>query len=253
MAYARLQEKAEKVIVVTTKSVKETLALDDGTRKNIWSSKAITLANQPIEEPIEGIEGLNPKNASEIQAWLNDQLNQIDAAHEQNLANGLIGGYPIIKHSKADDSKYASEPGFIPGRKIGEFIGVIAGAKPRRNTGTIQPIKTSEGFVRKMRREGRLSEVTNAIVNELAEIMAESEGSPQEAFTEEERAALYVSERQYFYMITRGMEKMNPLERRAKKEAEAKFERFKASGPAGYLIGKTKPVPVLLQEFAAKQ
>jgi len=252
MAYARLIEKAEKIIIIKTTSVKNIAKLEDGTEKSFWSSKATTIVNQPVTQPISGIKGLPSGEAKEIQIWLNNQLDLIDRAYEQNYLNGLVGGHPVIKHSKSDDTKYELEPCFIPGCKVGEFIGIIAGAKPRRNIGTEKKSQPTEGFVRKMREEGRLAEITESLVNEIVAEMAASNCRPQEVFSEEERAALYEAERQLFYLITQAIEKQSPLEKRAKEAAVERFDRLKSSGPEGYLIGKTKPVPVLLQEFAAK-
>ncbi|RTE66080.1 hypothetical protein EH243_08135 [Amphritea opalescens] len=117
----------------------------------------------------------------------------------------------------------------------------------------VAEVAGESGFVHKLRNEGRLSEVVDKLVAELAEIMAEHNGLPFDVFTEDERDAMYIAERQLYYFITKGTGVATQMDSRLKPEAEAKFKAFRSSSATGYVVGKVRFINLLLNEYKLKR
>ena len=76
-----------------------------------------------------------------------------------------------------------------------------------------------------------------------------TEESISAAFSEDQARKIYIAERMLFYVITRGFGyKQSDLERIARGEAMASYEKFRKS-KRGFILGKTKPIRHLRREM----
>lgn len=128
MAYARLSADAKSVTITRSVSHKHEVKLADGSIKSYWHTSSEQLGSVSVHDPVSSIKALSVEEAEKIQAWLNNQLNEIHEAFARNADKGGFGGQPVIKRNRKDDFAWESHSDFIPARKTGEFIGVIANA-----------------------------------------------------------------------------------------------------------------------------
>lgn len=91
-------------------------------RKNNFN----TLGQADINSDFSKLNYLSAKEKIEFKNSINTQLSEITEAFARNAAKGIYGGRPVIKSNSNDDHKYGKCEGYISGRKVGEFIGVIA-------------------------------------------------------------------------------------------------------------------------------
>lgn len=279
MCYAKLNCDAS--LVTVTKSVSEKVgAVINGKQSYLWKTNTKKIAEFHPGYIPDHIEGLSDEEYEEVKAWTKKQLLLINAAYTKLASEEMFGGLPVIKKNANDDKKYRSWPGYIKNCKVGEFIGVIDRAYScedknnsieelfferfknnllptshlrainklmHANESESSSIETS-GFVRKLKEEGRLSELLDSVVSELGQIIIDSDNFANEAFSEKEMHDLYVAERQLFYFLTAGAMKQSALEEAAKRAAVEKFNNFKATRQ-GYVIGKVKHVSKLMREF----
>ena len=189
----------------------------NGKFRKLWRTEMDKLAEFPAYESAESqmssIQSINggamftAENMANAVDWIENQMQEIDAAFLRNVTQGLMGGAAVIKRGSSDDKEYGTHPDFIPGRKVGEFIGVIRGAheyKPKmRKKIKLPEIKVDEDkSMAKAWKEGRLEGLCDEVM-ELIVKTAEERGKPlQEAFTDEEVQAFFYSERKMFYLIT---------------------------------------------------
>ncbi|MBR9867124.1 MAG: hypothetical protein GYB18_08485 [Oceanospirillales bacterium] len=129
MAYARLNADATEISITRSISYRKEFEYPDGCVEPYWKTGTKKLGTIAVTEPVSSVEALSKAEAAEIQTWLNIQLNEIHKAYARNAAKGVYGGKPVIKRSRQDDFDYRGHPDYIPGRKTGEFIGVIDSAK----------------------------------------------------------------------------------------------------------------------------
>jgi len=181
-----------------------------------------TIANE------DGEPAFSAEDIQRAEEWIEQQMQEIDAAFRKNQNLGLMGGTAVIKRSSKDDQKYCSHDGFISGRKVGEFIGVIRGAhgyKPKMRKKVKMPhVEVGEpDTAAKAWEEGRFEDINNENLIRMR-VIAKERGKPlDKAFTEEEVFQFYIAERQAFYMLTRTMKnKQNGLEKACRERAEKK-------------------------------
>lgn len=209
-----------------------------GRSRKLFKTEMDKLVEFPVYESAEAHmsnianeEGEPAFSAEDIQSaeeWIEQQMQEIDAAFRQNQNLGLMGGTAVIKRSNKDDQTYCAHDGFIPGRKVGEFIGVIRGAheyKPKMRKKVKMPqVKVAEpDTAAKAWEEGRFEDINNENLIRMR-VIARERGKPlDKAFTEEEAFQFYIAERQAFYMLTRTMKnKQNGLEKACRERAEKK-------------------------------
>jgi len=142
MAYARLNAGATQITITRSTSEKHTLTLQNGKDQAFWKTGSEVLGNVNVDEPVTNIPHISVAQADEIQLWLNNQLREINDAFARNAANGVLGGQAVIKRHKKDDITWENHPDFISGRKTGEFLGVISGARAKHNIVVSKPIVT---------------------------------------------------------------------------------------------------------------
>lgn len=132
--------------------------------------------------------------------WIEKQMQEIDAKFRRNFSQGLMGGSAVIKRGSSDDKEYAAHPDFIPGRKVGEFIGVIRGAreyKPKmRKRIRIPEVEINEGLtVSEAWKHGRLDDLATEIIIRTRILARERGKELHVALTEEEKRAIFTAGR----------------------------------------------------------
>lgn len=212
-----------------------------GRSRKIFQTETTKLVEFPVYESAEAHMASIPKENGEpmfsaediekAEAWIESQMQEIDAAYRLNQSLGLMGGVPVIKRASSDDQKYCSDPGFIPGRKVGEFLGVIRGAhdyKPKmRKKIKIPQVEVAEpDTAAKAWNEGRFEDIENENIMRIR-MIAKERGKPlDEAFTDEEIDQFFIASRQLFYAITRPSyigKAQNTMNDRLRKPSEKKL------------------------------
>ncbi len=273
MCYARLNSEA--TLVTITKSVSEKVgAIINGIQSHLWKTRNKKVAVFHVKHIPDHIDGVSDEEFAEIKKWVSNQLMLINNAYLERARSGVLGGIPVIKTGNKHDEKYVGDPKYIKDCKVGEFTGIInysfqhlnnespfeqivadpaAKQEPKTAVHIVNlPLVTSSvetgKFVRELKAEGRLSELLDSVLYELGQIIIDSEGFPDETFSEKEMQDLYIAERQLFYFLVAGAMKQRTLEERAKSAAVEKFSKFKATRQ-GYAVGKVRHVSILMREF----
>lgn len=91
-------------------------------RQNIYNP----LGEADIDSDFSKIDFLKKEEQVKFKKHLDSQMLEIKQSFARNAEKGIFGGRPVIKSNSKDDNKYKNHAGYIPGRKVGEFIGVIA-------------------------------------------------------------------------------------------------------------------------------
>ncbi|MFS1162837.1 hypothetical protein ACLKQF_09655 [Aeromonas salmonicida] len=199
MAVARLTANLKSVMFNKTVSVKTELELKNGEKVNSFKSQNVQLGTVDINSDFSKVDGLTKDEVMRFQLWAKKQIKDVTNAYKNNLRRGLVGGYPVIKRTLADDKKYCNDFGYISGRNIGEFLGVIADpihVEPVQNTGNGAQAITEN--LKSLRHDGRLSEMFEQVFFSLKEI------HNNQPFTAEEKVEIFIAERQLFYLNTQG-------------------------------------------------
>ena len=198
----------------------DVVQMPNGRTRKVWNTETDKVVEFPVYEStkahmqeIAKYNGRPMFSAGDIEkadGWIEKQMRTIDAAFRKNYALGLMGGTALIKRSSKDDERYCSFEGFITGARVGEFIGVIRGAHTykRRMRAIVKlpsiEVKESQTAAQAWN-EGSIEDTADELVM-LIRKTARERGKPlDKAFTDEEINAMYIAERQPFYMITRAI------------------------------------------------
>ena len=173
----------------------------------IYESADAHMSDLPNEDG-EAIFSLH--DIQNAERWIERQMQAIEAAFRKNLAMGLMGGTAVIKRSRKDDERYSTYESFILSARTGEFMGVIRGAhsyKPKmRRTLKLPSVEVKESQTAAQAwNDGSIEDTADELIM-LIRKTAKERGKPlDKAFTDEEINAMYIAERQPFYMITRAI------------------------------------------------
>lgn len=201
MATARLAANLKAVTFNKTVSVKMELELSNGEKTNVFRSKNVSLGTVDINSDFSKVNGLTSEEAIKFQLWAKKQIKDVANAYKSNLRRGLVGGYPVIKRTLADDEKHRNDFGYISGRNIGEFLGVIADpipGEPVQDSGDASQAISSN--LKSLRRDRRLSEMFEQVFFALKNMHY------NQPFTIEEKVEIFIAERQLFYLNTLGFD-----------------------------------------------
>jgi hypothetical protein len=198
----------------------DAVEMPNGRTRKVWSTKTDKVVEFPVYEStkahmqeIAKYNGRPMFSAGDIEkadAWIEKQMQTIDAAFRKNHVLALMGGTAVIKRSSNDDERYSTFESFIPSARVGEFIGVIRGAhsyKPKmRSTVKLPSVEMKESQTAAQAwNDGSIEDTADELVM-LIRKTARERGKPlDKAFTDEEINAMYIAERQPFYMITRAI------------------------------------------------
>lgn len=270
MAYARLN--ADFTEVTFSKSKNSSARCELKTGEFITHNKTINevIAKVPVSADFSKIPGLTLDEATKFRAMVDTQIAEVNDAFSNNARNGIFGGYPVVKRSNSDDIKYANYPGYKAGRTVGEFLGVIAGAKFRSEPVDVFsaiPITKKElttnspnHFATK-KAEGKLYEIFNDVAIEICEYMATTTGHTKEALTEDEIADVYRAERIIYLMLTLGTGYLQSditkiikkqKNENAKPTHDDLYNQFKKSRRATRILGSQKKIPEILAGYDTK-
>jgi len=195
----------------------DTITMSNGRSRKLFQTEMRKVVEFPIYEsadahmsdlPNEDGEAIfSLQDIQNAEKWIERQMQAIDAAFRKNQVMGLMGGTAVIKRSRKDDDTYRSYPDFMPDAKIGEFIGAIRGShkyepKMRIKVRLPKVEVVEDKSLAKAWREGRLEDLNDEVV-ELLVRTADERGKPlDQAFSDEEARAVYITERKLFYLIT---------------------------------------------------
>ena len=227
------------------------------------------IAKVPVSADFSKIPGLTLEEVIKFRVMVNTQITEVNDAFSNNARNGIFGGYPVVKRSNADDIKYANYPGYKAGRAVGEFLGVIEGAKFRSVPTVVmstlsitqQEVITNKNHFATKRAEGKLYELFNNVAIEICEYMATTTGHTKEALTADEIADVYRAERIIYLMLTLGTGYLQSditkiikkqKNENAKPTHDDLFNQFKKSSRATSILGSQKIIPEILARYDAK-
>ncbi|EMP57112.1 hypothetical protein MSNKSG1_00778 [Marinobacter santoriniensis NKSG1] len=224
--YTKLNSDADHVIVLQTKCrvAKEIEGLR-GTRKLYSNTTEEICRFDLILGPTDEQRELLGDEAGKIETWADEQHKKIMKAFSANLEQMLVGGRPVIVGTKLS-KEMADHPDFNKEAKVGEFSGVIAGARDAMDV--LPHITEQQEVIHDTRERATRSpaEVSHA-VRELALELLDSVAMRGD-ITDAEAFELYEAERQLYYILTRGMGyRAKVLEDASRKSAEQLFGQSK--------------------------
>jgi len=178
----------------------------------------------------------------ELESWAWDQRRKIQEAYERNLEEGLVGGNPVVVSDKTQ-KLYGDHPHYDRTAKVGEFSGVIAGARQRLIKHTVEPSESSGvNEHAEVRSTEEIAEGLRLAGLDLINAMAQrKEETRLTAFSKEELLELYKAERIIFYILTRGVGvKQREYEKETRSEVEASYRELTRDGVGRILRLKKK-------------
>ncbi len=182
----------------------------NGKTRKLWQTATSKLVEFPTDESAEshmsnilnenGGSMFTSEDIANAEDWIEKQMQEIDAAFRRNFNQGLMGGTAVIKRGSSDAKEYGTHPDFMPGRKLGEFIGVIRGAreyKPKmRRRIRIPEVEINEGLtVSEAWKDGRLDDLATEIIIRNRILARERGRELHEALTEKEKRAVFTAGR----------------------------------------------------------
>ncbi|ATL91548.1 hypothetical protein CK911_01070 [Aeromonas sp. CU5] len=221
MANMRLNANLRTVSFSKTVSVLEELELISGKTVRRYRAVNVHLGTVDVNSDFSLIKELTEADAKNAKLWVQEQQRLVQYAYMENMRRGFLGGSPVIKRSKGDDEQYSDCYGFIPGRKVGEFIGVIIDAIPMVEECSVEKDEYEREYekVERFRKKGSLSEILDLLLYAL------KRSNEKVPFSEKEKCDLYCAERVLFYFCTEGMDmKQSKLESASRDKAKDKYK-----------------------------
>lgn len=249
---ARLNSSAEEVVVRKTVA-RPTGKIKgvSGRERKIFTNTTKEVLRWRIDESPSGPEyGKMPSDQSwELESWAWDQRRKIQEAYERNLDEGLVGGNPVVVSDKTK-KLYGDHPHYDRAAKVGEFSGVIAGARQRlvkRDIEKPEDSETNESAT--LRSPEEIAEGLRSAGLDLIDAMAERRNETRRtALSEDELLALYKAERIIFYIITRGVDKkQREYEKETRAEIEEVYRKLTKQGK-GRILRLKKRIGEILDE-----
>ncbi len=237
--YAKLNSEGNEVVLLRTKCV--FAGFFEGPRgpRKVYRNTTETvtrwnISNGPDAYQVE----MMGKDADGIMTWALKQDEAINQAFARNFEKKLAGGRPLIvgtkAHSKIADNELEDT---YPDAKVGEFCGVIAGARSIANVISEPVIEKQKETIEEVEQQKPQMETTillSMISDQLNEVSAglleaiSNKVDSGEVVTCDEIYDIYESERQIYYILTRGLGvKVNEYETARRKEADRRFSNTK--------------------------
>lgn len=178
----------------------------------------------------------------EIQSWAYDQKSKIQNAYERNLEEELVGGQPVVVTDKTQ-KLYGDHPHYDKEAKIGEFSGIIVGARQRVTERNVEPNEESDiDDSLEVRSPVEIADGLRLYGLDLINVMADRKQETRyTALSKEELIDLYKAERLIFYIITRGVGfKQSEYEKETRSEIEKDYRDLTKNGVGRILRFKKK-------------
>lgn len=243
---ANLKECTFGKTTVITNEIVDKLDKKHIVRKNVFN----TLGQVDINENFSDLGYLTQKECSQFKHSISSQLSEITQAFARNAAKGIYGGRPVIKSNSNDDHKYSKCEGYISGRKVGEFIGVIADSYQLSSVTIESELKQESAsiFSGCMEKPESLRLLIEPLFNEVLQYAVTKACAPHDALSEEQIAALYTVSQQLHHLIHKGLN-WPVLELKALVDNEViHWVETVKSSREGKIWGSTKKIPVILSE-----
>jgi hypothetical protein len=215
-------------------------------RKNTFN----TLGYADINSDFSKLSYLSAKEKVDFKNSINTQLSEIAQAFARNAAKGIYGGRPVIKSNSNDDRKYGKCEGYIAGRKVGEFIGVIADSYQLSHVAIAGELKqdTRSPFSGVMEKPALLQSIIGPLFDEVLQYAVTKTCAPHDALSVEQITALYKVSQQLHYLIHKGFNwPVQELKTLVDNDIQHWVDTVKSSRE-GKIWGSTKKIPVILSE-----
>lgn len=215
-------------------------------RKNNFN----TIGQVNINSDFSQLSYLSAKEKIDFKNSINTQLFEITEAFARNAKKGIYGGRPVIKSNSNDDHKYGKYEGYISGRKVGEFIGVIADSYQLPSVtieGELKQESTSI-FSGCMEKPESIQLLIEPLFNEILQYAVTKTCAPHEALSDEQIAALYTVSQQLHYLIHKGFNwPVADLKLLIAKDIQEWIDLVRNTRE-GKIWASTKKIPVILSE-----
>lgn len=215
-------------------------------RKNNFN----TLGQADINSDFSQLNYLSAKEKIDFKNSINTQLSEITEAFARNATKGIYGGRPVIKSNSNDDHKYGKCEGYISGRKVGEFIGVIADSYPLSHIDVVPELAQdkSSPFSGVMENPTLLQSLIEPLFKEVLQYAVTKTCVPHDALSDEQIAALYTVSQQLHYLVHKGFNwpvaDLKPLVDKDIQE----WINLVRNTREGKIWASTKKIPVILSE-----
>lgn len=224
----------------------------EGIKHNIPKITHIPLGKLSVCSDFNKLSYLSKEEAIQFREFVDQQLAEIANAFANNAKNGNFGGRPVIKSNSRDDAKYKNFPGYIPKRKVGEFIGVIADTYkldiPNDLPDGPMVGDVSNIFSNIMDEPSKLQAVMKPLYIEVMNYAASKSCTPHYALAEEQIKALFLVSQQLHYLVHKGFKwPVTKLIEMVEDSRNKWIDEFKFSSKNASIWGSAKTIPVLLR------
>lgn len=246
----RLKSNLIKCTFGKTTSRSEEIIDQHGKKHIIRSNTYNTIGEVDINSDFSSLDYLSDDEKIIFKKSIQSQLAEIATAFSRNAAKGIYGGRPVIKSNSNDDHKYASYEGYIPSRKVGEFIGVIADSYDLEhvNIKLEEDSKQPSIFVDIMNNPENLQSIMIPFFDEVMAYAVRQTSAPKDALSKQQCKEILKLSQQLRELILKGFGlQWNEFSDELKVEIDDWIKAVK-SNENGVIWGKTKKIPVLLTE-----
>lgn len=250
MTVMRLKSNLKTCTFGKTTSRSEEIIDQHGKKHIIRSNTYNTIGEVDINSDFSNLDYLSDDEKIIFKKSIQSQLAEIATAFSRNAAKGIYGGRPVIKSNSNDDHKYTSYVGYISGRKVGEFIGVITDAYDLKNIAIESEENSTQPsiFTGIMDQPERIHTIMEPFFDEVMAYAVTKNSVPKDALSEQQCKEILKLSQQLRELILKGFSwPLNGFSDDLKIEMDDWVREFR-SKKNGVIWGKTKKIPVLLTE-----
>ena len=250
MAVMRLKSNLKKCTFGKTTS-RSSVIIDKNDNEHVVRSNSYnTIGEVDISADFSKINYLSSDEVLKFKQSIDSQLIEIKDAFAKNAAKGIYGGRPVIKSNSNDDHKYCKFEGYISGRKVGQFIGVIADSYDLDHIDLVpsEEINKPSIFMDIMLHPEKLQIIMEPFFDEVMAYAVTKPTIPKDALSERQCKEILKLSQQLRDLILKGFSwQLNGFSDDLKLEMDDWVKEVK-SKKNGVIWGKTKKIPVLLTE-----
>ena len=254
MAVMRLKSNLKKCSFGKTISLSQEI-VDKNDKKHIIRTNSYNnLGEVDINCDFSNINYLTQEEKVKFKQSIELQLIEISEAFARNASKGVYGGRPVIKSNSKDDIKYKHHDGYIAGRKVGEFIGVIADSYQLAKITVTNELKQDQKslFSDVIDNPEMLQFLMEPLFKEVMQYAATKEGVPHDALSTEQVVELFTVSQKIHYMLHKGFNwPVTDLKLLVDKRIEEWIAEIRNT-KEGKIWGSVKKIPVILSEYLSR-
>lgn len=248
MTVMRLKSNLKTCTFGKTTSRSEEIIDQHGKKHIVRTNTYNTIDEVDINSDFSNLDYLSDDEKIIFKKSIQSQLNEIATAFSRNAAKGIYGGRPVIKSNSNDDHKYASYEGYISGRKVGEFIGVIADAYDLKDIDVKPEINSTQPsiFAGIMNHPEKIQTIMGPLFDEVMAYAISQNCIPEKALTKQQCKEILRLSQQLRQLILKGFGKsLTTYSKELNPEIDEWIQEFKSKGN-GQIWGKIKTRPIVL-------